>query len=330
MRVLWLSLLACAVLLAAWLSVFTVDRTEYVYLTQFGRHVATFDGADEAQAGLHFKWPWPIQATQRFDRRLQYFDLSGAELMTRDPNRDTIDRTLTIDAYVTWRIADADSVDRFNRTVGSADGARARLAERISSDLGIEITKRPMDDLVSTEWVTPETRRVDQERAQLRDRLLTALRDRARADYGIEVVDIRLRRVNYPAEVHDTIYERIRSERERKAADYQSEGERQAADIRTASDRRINRLKARSEAEAVRIRGLGDAFADKIRTEAQARDPEFFAFLREMEGLQKALGDGKTLLLLSTKSPLFDRISNPPGPHRMPPKEEKKPGEGGD
>src|SRR5450755_2805779 len=116
------------------LSVFTVDRTEFVYLTQFGRHVITYDGADDAQAGLHFRLPWPIQSVQRFDRRLQYFDLPGAELLTRDAKRNTIDKTLTIDAYVCWRIADAPAVDRFIRSVGGIDGARSVLGQRLNSE----------------------------------------------------------------------------------------------------------------------------------------------------------------------------------------------------
>src|SRR5271165_4657923 len=95
-------LLCVAVFLAlVWLlrtSLFTVDRTEFVYLTQFGRPVATFDGLDEA--GLHFKLPSPIQSVQRIDRRLQYFDLPGTELLTHDPRGKTIDKTLTVDAYV--------------------------------------------------------------------------------------------------------------------------------------------------------------------------------------------------------------------------------------
>ena len=74
------------------LCVFTVDRTEFVYLTQFGRHVATFDGADDGQAGLHLKWPWPVQSVQRLDRRLQSFDLPGQELLTRDQAHNTIDK----------------------------------------------------------------------------------------------------------------------------------------------------------------------------------------------------------------------------------------------
>src|SRR5262249_53108172 len=90
----------------AWSCLFTVDRSEFVYLTQFGRPIATFDGATDSEAGLHVKWPWPIQSVQRLDRRLQVFDLPGAELLTRDTQRNTIDKTLTVDAYVCWRIAE--------------------------------------------------------------------------------------------------------------------------------------------------------------------------------------------------------------------------------
>src|SRR5919199_6934995 len=106
-------LLIAALAVGGWLvrtSLFTVDRTEFVYLTQFGRPVATFDGADPGEAGLHVKWPSPIQSVQRLDRRLQYFDLPGAELLTRDVKGKTIDKTLTIDAYVCWRIADGPGV----------------------------------------------------------------------------------------------------------------------------------------------------------------------------------------------------------------------------
>ena len=150
MRLRYLLLLIVAVLILR-AALFTVDRAEFVYLTQFGRHVATFDGADDAQAGLHIKWPWPIQSVQRLDQRLQYFDLPGAELLTRDPRRNTIDKTLTLDAYVCWRIADAAGVDRFLRTVGSADGARAILGQRINSELGAAIGAMELDDLISTE-----------------------------------------------------------------------------------------------------------------------------------------------------------------------------------
>src|SRR5215471_4851146 len=110
------SVAAVAVLLLlVRLSVFAVDRTEFVYVTEFGRPVATYDGKEDA--GLHLRWPWPIQSVQRLDRRLQLVDLPAAELLTRDTEGKTIDKTLTIDGYVCWRIDGADGVDRFIRTV---------------------------------------------------------------------------------------------------------------------------------------------------------------------------------------------------------------------
>src|SRR5437773_11106682 len=111
----WLLLVPVALWLA-YQSVFTVDATEYVYLTQFGRLVAVHDGGNKAEAGLHFKWPWPVQSVQRLDRRLQAFDLPGAELLTSDPGGSTIDKTITVDAYVLWRIVEPE---RFVRAVGS-------------------------------------------------------------------------------------------------------------------------------------------------------------------------------------------------------------------
>jgi membrane protease subunit HflC len=292
-------------------ALFTVDRTEYVYLTQFGRHVApTYDGADDAQAGLHLKWPWPIQAVQRLDRRLQFFDLPGAELLTRDPKRNTIDKTLTLDAYVCWRIADAQTVDAFIRTVGSAEGARAVLGQRINSELGAAIGGLELDDLVST-----EPGKVDAEREKLRQQLLvkSGLQQTARAEYGIEVVDIRLRRINHPPTVQRAIFDRIVSERNKKAAEYESEGRLRAAEIESASQRRVTELKAEAEGKAIEVRGRADAAADRIRNEAQAKDPQFYAFLKKLEEYQRFLGDNKTLLLLSTHRELFDVLFQPPG-----------------
>src|SRR5689334_15322024 len=146
--------LIVALALVAWLartSLFTVDRTEYVYLTQFGRPVTTFDGARADEAGLHFKLPSPIQSVQRLDRRLQYFDLPGTELLTHDPRGKTIDKTLTVDAYVCWRIAGKDGVDRFIRTVGTPERARTVLSGRISGELGAAIGQMELDDLISVE-----------------------------------------------------------------------------------------------------------------------------------------------------------------------------------
>jgi membrane protease subunit HflC len=298
-------------LIVLYSSAFTVDAAEYVYLTQFGRRVAILDGGSDADAGLHFKWPWPVQAVQRLDRRLQSFDLPDAELLTRDPAGKTIDKTLTIDAYVCWRIADTDGADLFVRTVGSVDGAQAILAQRITSELGAAIAEMELDDLIST-----DPQKVDRMRQQLRQRLLhggtPALSVTARDSYGIEVVDVRLRRSNHPVAVREAIFDRIRSERAKKAAEYQSEGERLAADIRSASDREVAEMKSNAEARAIELRGQADAEADRIRNEAQRADPAFYAFLKKLEDYQRIFGDGKTMLLLSTHRELFDLLYDPP------------------
>jgi membrane protease subunit HflC len=319
----WLFVLTLGgLVLLARLCLFTVDRTEFVYLTQFGRHVATFDGADPQQAGLHVKWPWPVESVQALDHRLQTFDLPGAELLTRDPKRNTIDKTLTIDAYVCWRISGAGGVDRFLRSVGTPAGAQAILGQRINSQLGAAVGRMQLDDLISTE---PD--RVTAARNDLRRRLLEdasgggkSLRAAAEEDYGIEIVDVRLRRFNHPAAVREAIFERIRSERQKKVADYQSDGERLAADIRSAGERRVAESKAQAEAEALRLRGRADAEADHIRNEAARLDPRFYTFLKNLEDYQRILADGKSTLLLSTHREIFDTLFNPPSPAMAAPK----------
>jgi modulator of FtsH protease HflC len=321
MRRIIVSLLALIVVAVALrLSLFTVDRAEYVYVTQFGRHVATYDGGKDDEAGLHLKWPWPIESVQRFDQRLQYFDLPGAELMTRDAQGNTIDKTLTIDAYVCWRIADASRVDQFIRSVGTPEGARAILGQRINSELGAAIGGMELEDLISINADTrePDRRRVDVQRERLRKHLLESgrpsLQETARADYGIEVIDVRLRRINHSGSVREAIFERIRSERNKKVADYESEGKKQAAIITSDSELRVARMRAEADARAIQLRGEADAAADRIRNEAQAKDPEFYTFLKKLDEYQQMLGDNKTLLLLSTHREMFDTLFQPPKP----------------
>lgn len=313
-----LVLLLIAGLLLARSVLFTVDRSEYVYVTQLGRHVATLDGGKDSDAGLHVKWPWPIQSVQRVDRRLLHFDLPGAELLTSDTRRNAIDKTLILDAYVCWRIADADGVDRFLRSVGTIEDAQTILGQRITSELGAAVGRRSVEDLHST-----DPARVEAQREQLRDELLHGdpqANDRAvrslirvaRDVYGIEVVDVRLRRSSHPVAVQRGIFERIRSERRKKAADYRGEGVRLAANIRSQADHEVSALKAKAEAEAIRLRGHADAEADRILNEAQSKDPQFYAFLKKLEAYQRILGDGKTTLLLSTHRELFDVLFQPP------------------
>jgi membrane protease subunit HflC len=353
-------LVLVALLAAARMSFFTVDPTEFVYVTQFGRHVATYDGADrDGDAGLHLRWPW-VQSVQRLDRRLQVFDLPVAELLTHDPEGNMVDKTITVEAYVCWRIADKEGVDRFVRRVGSADRARDILRPQVSSQLGALIGQMRMDDLVGFDAVPFEhlavfaavpgggfpgglpwaalhqsgrknlaaglPGRVERNMERLRQRLLNGrsrdedgpeggdgLKNRVAEEYGIELVDIRLRRLNHPAQVRETIFERIRSERAKKATDYRSEGAKQARNITSTAEAKVKVLLAEARARADElVKGQAVAEVYRILNEAQVKDPKFYEFVKALEVGQDVLGDGKTRLLLSTHRDFFDALFKKP------------------
>ena len=296
------------------LSVYTVDAAEFAYVTLLGEHTATFDGANgDDGAGLHVGWPWPAQSVQRLDRRLQQFDLPPTELLTHDPEGKTIDKMLLVEAYVCWRIADRDAVDLFVRRIGTLERASALLEPRIRSELGAAIGQMRMNDLVSIETVPGSAKtRVDVMIDGLHERLLKVLQGPVRTEYGIELVDIRLRRFSHPAQVRDSIFERIKSERARKAAKYISDGELEARNIDTKADEESRKMLSQAHYDEVKIKGDADAEAMRIRNAAHRQDPEFYAFLKQMEKLQSILGDSKTVLLLSTNRKMFDGLFQPP------------------
>jgi len=309
MRMIICIVAVAGVLVLARLCLFTVDRSEYVYVTLAGKHTVTYDGA--ADAGLYWRWPAPVQSIERLDRRLQEFDLPATEQLTRDAGGQTIDRTLTVEGYVCWRIADAAAVDQFIRTVGTPERARTILTQRISSQLSAEIGKMRMD-----EFVSEQPGQVDRSMGDLRRRLLSQFRRRTDGesgdDYGIEIVDIRLRRYNYPEQVRPDINARIVSERNKKKADYESEATVKVGRINADADRRVKQIDAEADAEARRIMSQADAEADSIRGEAFRKDADFYVFLKKLEGYANILGNNRTVLLLSSHRELFDLLFSPP------------------
>jgi membrane protease subunit HflC len=289
-----------------------VDRTEFVYVTQFGKHVATYDGAKNNDAGLHWRWPWPVQSVLTLDRRLQSFDLPGTEILTHKGN--TIDRTLTIVAYVCWRISDADGgVDWFVRRVGTPERARTLLGQSISTQFGLLVGQMELDDLISD---TPGKVATNMEK--LRRQLLDRLQQSAQQDYGINLVDIRLRRHSYPPAVLQEIFTRIAAERNKKVEEYKSEGLQRAAHIRSVADLEARLVVTDARAQEQRLKSEAERQADMIRNQAQSKDPEFYAFLRKLEEYQRILGDNKTMLLLSAHRAWFDLLFQPPMPNGAP------------
>ena len=226
-------LILAAVLAVLWArsACYTVDAAEFVYVTRFGDPVAVHDGGSDA--GLHLKAPWPVDAVIRIDRRVQSFDLPAVESLTRDPVNRTVDKTLAVDAFVTWKIPDAAAADRFVKVVRTPEQAKKILAPLINGRLAALISTMPLDDLISVAELPAIDDRTDRVRRRLLGEGDDRLPDRALAEYGIQILDVRIRRFSYPQAVRDEIAKRIRSERERKVAEYESDGRKRAAAITT-------------------------------------------------------------------------------------------------
>jgi membrane protease subunit HflC len=318
--------------LLAWgvTALYPVDYAEYAYVTRFGQPVAALDG--ETAAGLHVKLPWPIDSVARIDRRVQAFDLPAVEALTRDPKRDTIDTTVTVDAFITWRVPDAAAADQFVRAVGTPDQVKKLLAPQVSGRLAAVVGGMSLNELASEPGVDPLaglTGTIGVAEPSARARFKQAQSDRraevfheklladgfvqkVREQYGVEVVTLRLRRLTFPEAVRASIYERIRSERRVKVDEYENEGMREANRIRTEADQKRRETEATARAEKQRIEGAADVLADQLRNEAHAKDPEFYAFLQRLKAMQAVLADSRDVLLLSLNHELFRLLKEAP------------------
>ena len=296
-----------------------VDETEFVLVERFGRIVSVFDRPE--QRGLQFKWPWPIESVRRFDRRLQLLSPPGREAFTHDR------KNVTVEAYVLWKVSDGNTQDlaahpvvRFFRSLGSIDVAEARLSSRLQSILTEQIGRSELSELLGAanseaaptdspgplEKVSAAIRRELMQRADEQD----SLTDRQ----GIEIVDVRIRRLNLPAGNMRAVFERMRSERQKIAERYRSAGLAENRMIRSQADRQAGELLARANAEAERIRGEGDADAIRILNEAHARDPEFAATLQTLEAYKQIFNERTTLILSASNSLLKLLVDGIPSP----------------
>jgi membrane protease subunit HflC len=334
-------LIAAAVVLVLWLrtAFYAVDYAEFVYVTRFGEPVAIHDG--QTDAGLKLKCPWPVDAVMRIDRRAQAFDLPAVESLTRDPVNRTVDKTLAVDAFVTWKIPDAAAADRFVKVVRTPEQARKILGPLVNGRLAAIISTMPIDDLIGVADVEAglagvvgvpaasvadgqfrgaDLKAIDDRAERVRRRLLgedvpgDSLRQRALAEYGIQVLDVRVRRFSYPEAVRASIADRIRSERGRKVADYDSEGKKRAAAITTDAYAAAKKVEDDAAARKTVIEGEAKAEAARIRGAAYAQDREFGLFLEKLQAFQAMVADTRDVLLISTKHPLFDLLRGPPNP----------------
>ena len=258
--------IAAAVLAA---SLFTVDETEQAIVTQLGKFVK-----EVKQPGLHFKIPL-IQKVHRFEARVLEYDAAAAKIMTEDKKH------LVIDNYARWKIIDPLKV---YQTVGTESGAQSRLDDIVYSEMREEIARHTLTEIVSVN------------REQIMDKVAEQCNKKA-GDYGIQVIDVRIKRADLPQEVRQSVYDRMKAERERIAKKYRSEGEEESVKIKAQTDKEKTILLAESYMQAEKLKGEGDAEAVKIYAQAYEKDLEFYSFVRTLEAYEKSLSEGTTIVL---------------------------------
>ena len=262
-------------------TIIVVDETEQIVILQFGKPVQTI-----TDPGLNFKFPAPIQVSNSFDKRLLEYDVPPEEILSRDK------KSLIIDNYVRWRIVDPLL---FLQTVRAIPTAKTRLDDIVYSELRQELGNHDMAEIIT------ETRELIMEK-------VTIASNEETSKYGIEVIDVRIRRVDLPQQNEASIYARMEAERKRQANKFRSEGEEEAQKIRAATDRDKTIILAEAYKTAQQIRGEGEAEALDIYAESFSKDPDFYEFLRTLETYEKVI-DKKTTLVLPGDSKLFKALT---------------------
>ena len=258
-------------------TVFIVDETEQVVILAFGKPVRTI-----TEPGIYMKVPFPLQEKIKFDDRLLEYDSPPEEILSKDK------KTLIVDNYVRWRIVDPL---QFLKTVQAIPTALSRMDDIVYSELRRELGTHDMVEIIT------------ENREKLME-IVTFNSNKATLDYGIEVLDVRIRRVDLPAENEESIYARMEAERNRQANKFRSEGEEEAQKIRASTDRDKTIILADAYKEAEGIRGEGDAKAVEVYANAYSADPKFYEFVRTLDTYKKIIDD-KTTLVLPADSRLF-------------------------
>lgn len=274
-----LIVLAVVVIFFASQSLFVVHQTERALVFQLGNPVDRVFGP-----GLHVKLPF-IQNVILFNARILDYDARSAEALTSDK------KAIVLDNYARWRIVDPLQFYRSLRTIRDA---QARLDDVVYSQLRAQVGRHTLTEVVSSK----------------RSSIMTDVTRRASEimkEYGVEVVDVRIKRTDLPAENQRAIFGRMRAERERQAKQYRSEGVEEATKLRSGADRERAVLMAEANRRSSVIRGEGDAEAARIFAQAFSQSPEFYAFQRGLEALKKGL-QGSTKMVITNGDPLMNPL----------------------
>ena len=257
---------------------FKVDETQYAVLFRFGEIVKT-----DFEPGLHFMLP-VVNQVKKYDDRVLNLENRSESFLTGEK------KNLRVDFFVKWRIADVTAY--YRATQGDEAQAAQRLLAIIKDGLRAEFQRRTVKEVVSTD-----------RRAMME--VMTTNANSAAKEFGIAIVDMRVNKIELPDEVLESVFKRMRTERERTAKQFRAEGAEQAEKIRAEVEREKAVILANAYRDAQRIRGDGDATASAIYARAYGRDPEFYSFHRSLEAYRRALGSGQDILVLDADSEFF-------------------------
>ena len=291
--------------IALFTALYVVDETEQVVVTRFGDVRAV-----QTKPGLYLKAPFGVDRVVSFDRRVLRIDATPDRFLDKDIN------ILEIDVYARYRITDPRN---FLITLRNQESGGSVLGQRINAALRAEVAERSREEIIGgdVELDTDGNPITDEEgnslvrptntRTEILDQVLLNVKEdlaKENPTFGVEMIDIRIKRADFPGEVAGRIFERMRSDREKIARRLRAEGEEEARSRRAAADREVEIIVAEAERDANRLRGEGEAQAIAILSDALNRDPEFFAFRRSLDAYREFLSTQSTMIL-SSESELF-------------------------
>ena len=265
-------------------SIYVVSEIERAVKLRFGE-IVEFD----VQPGLHFKWPI-INSVRYFDSRILTLDAQPQRYLTSEK------KALMVDSFIKWRIKDVAKY--FTTTGGDEERAKRLLSQRVDTGLRNEFGVRTVKEVVSGE------------RDQLMNSLATALDTIAQQELGVAVIDLRVKKIDLPSEVSDSVYNRMRTERERLARELRAQGNEVAEKIRATADKDKTIILADAYREAEETRGNGDAKATATYAEAYSKDPEFYDFTRSLKAYQATFQSKGDILLIDPDSDFFKYLDN--------------------
>lgn len=268
-------------------AVFVVHQTERALLLQFGAVVRA-----DIPAGLHFKLPI-AQEVKKFDARVLTLDSTPERYYTLEK------KPLIVDSFVKWRVVDVQKY--YTASSGVEERAMRILQERVSEGLRNQISRRDMHEVISGE------------RDQLMLELASDLDSVMRSNVGVEVLDVRVKRIDLPPEVSSAVYDRMNSERKIEARQYRAQGDELALGIRADADRQAVVIEADAYRESEKIRGDGDAKSASTYASAFTQDPEFYKFYRSLNAYAKVFRDRSDLLILDPNSEFFKYLGSDEG-----------------